>query len=283
MLESVALPWRATPARSVARLMCRAGRCAIARMADPSTRAGTLNTGVSVQMRASIRAHRGLTGRPSAGAHVLATRARHHPHPETRARVPARARRPRRARREGRDAQGGVPAPSRRQGRRAVRAARPARRRSLRRRGADASRGVEHRRRLRQHRRRGGAGARRSSSRTRPTCSPTASPTSRWASSSSVTRRITEGDRFVRAGRWKGWALDFMLGRRAARAPARHRRLRPHRPRGGRAGAGVRDADRLRAVAATERRATTRATTTRLACRWTSCWPRPTSCRCTSR
>ena len=28
----------------------------------------------------------------------------------------------------------------------------------------------------------------------------------------SVTRRITEGDRFVRAGRWKGWALDFMLG-----------------------------------------------------------------------
>jgi lactate dehydrogenase-like 2-hydroxyacid dehydrogenase len=28
----------------------------------------------------------------------------------------------------------------------------------------------------------------------------------------SITRRITEGDRFVRAGRWKGWALDFMLG-----------------------------------------------------------------------
>ena len=28
----------------------------------------------------------------------------------------------------------------------------------------------------------------------------------------SMTRRITEGDRFVRAGRWKGWALDFMLG-----------------------------------------------------------------------
>ena len=28
----------------------------------------------------------------------------------------------------------------------------------------------------------------------------------------SVTRRITEGDRFVRAGRWRGWALDFMLG-----------------------------------------------------------------------
>lgn len=27
-----------------------------------------------------------------------------------------------------------------------------------------------------------------------------------------LTRRIAEGDRFVRAGRWKGWALDFMLG-----------------------------------------------------------------------
>jgi glyoxylate reductase len=28
----------------------------------------------------------------------------------------------------------------------------------------------------------------------------------------SVTRRITEGDRLVRAGGWRGWALDFMLG-----------------------------------------------------------------------
>lgn len=28
----------------------------------------------------------------------------------------------------------------------------------------------------------------------------------------SLTRRIAEGDRLVRAGRWTGWALDFMLG-----------------------------------------------------------------------
>jgi glyoxylate reductase len=28
----------------------------------------------------------------------------------------------------------------------------------------------------------------------------------------SLTRRITEGDRLIRAGRWTGWALDFMLG-----------------------------------------------------------------------
>lgn len=27
-----------------------------------------------------------------------------------------------------------------------------------------------------------------------------------------VTRRVAEGDRLVRAGGWKGWALDFMLG-----------------------------------------------------------------------
>jgi glyoxylate reductase len=33
-----------------------------------------------------------------------------------------------------------------------------------------------------------------------------------WALILGVTRRIVEGDRLVRAGRWKGWALDFMLG-----------------------------------------------------------------------
>ena len=33
-----------------------------------------------------------------------------------------------------------------------------------------------------------------------------------WGLILSVTRRITEGDRLVRRGGWKGWALDFMLG-----------------------------------------------------------------------
>lgn len=28
-----------------------------------------------------------------------------------------------------------------------------------------------------------------------------------------LTRRVAEGDRLVRAGQWRGWALDFMLGR----------------------------------------------------------------------
>ena len=33
-----------------------------------------------------------------------------------------------------------------------------------------------------------------------------------WGLILAVTRRIAEGDRLVRAGRWTGWALDFMLG-----------------------------------------------------------------------
>jgi glyoxylate reductase len=33
-----------------------------------------------------------------------------------------------------------------------------------------------------------------------------------WALILSVARRVAEGDRLVRAGAWKGWALDFLLG-----------------------------------------------------------------------
>jgi glyoxylate reductase len=33
-----------------------------------------------------------------------------------------------------------------------------------------------------------------------------------WALILGITRRVVEGDRLVRAGGWKGWALDFMLG-----------------------------------------------------------------------
>ena len=33
-----------------------------------------------------------------------------------------------------------------------------------------------------------------------------------WALILGVARRVAEGDRLVRAGGWKGWALDFMLG-----------------------------------------------------------------------
>src|SRR5581483_6678535 len=33
-----------------------------------------------------------------------------------------------------------------------------------------------------------------------------------WAMILAITRRISEGERVVRAGQWKGWALDFMLG-----------------------------------------------------------------------
>jgi glyoxylate reductase len=33
-----------------------------------------------------------------------------------------------------------------------------------------------------------------------------------WAMILAITRRISEGERIVRSGNWKGWALDFMLG-----------------------------------------------------------------------
>jgi glyoxylate reductase len=33
-----------------------------------------------------------------------------------------------------------------------------------------------------------------------------------WALIMDVTRRISEGDRLIRRGAWRGWALDFMLG-----------------------------------------------------------------------
>jgi glyoxylate reductase len=33
-----------------------------------------------------------------------------------------------------------------------------------------------------------------------------------WALILAVTRRLSEGERLVRRGEWKGWALDFMLG-----------------------------------------------------------------------
>ena len=33
-----------------------------------------------------------------------------------------------------------------------------------------------------------------------------------WALILALARRISEGERLVRRGEWKGWALDFMLG-----------------------------------------------------------------------
>ena len=33
-----------------------------------------------------------------------------------------------------------------------------------------------------------------------------------WALILAVTRRVSEGERLLRGGAWKGWALDFMLG-----------------------------------------------------------------------
>ncbi len=41
-----------------------------------------------------------------------------------------------------------------------------------------------------------------------------------WAMILAITRRISEGERLVRSGQWKGWALDLMLG-----SDLRHKQL----------------------------------------------------------
>ena len=33
-----------------------------------------------------------------------------------------------------------------------------------------------------------------------------------WALILAITRRLSEGERLIRRGEWKGWAFDFMLG-----------------------------------------------------------------------
>ena len=68
-----------------------------------------------------------------------------------------------------------------------------------------------------------------------------------WAMILAITRRLSEGERLVRRGAWKGWALDFMLGTELKGKAARPGRLRPNRPRGGRPRARVRHARRVHA------------------------------------
>ena len=93
-----------------------------------------------------------------------------------------------------------------------------------------------------------------------------------WGLILSITRRIAEGDRLVRAGRWKGWALDFMLG-----TELHGKRLGVVGPgRIGRAVAARAEAFGMDAVFAGT------APTHRLGGRFhlTSCWSLLTSCRC---
>ena len=51
-----------------------------------------------------------------------------------------------------------------------------------------------------------------SSSPTRRTCLTEATAELTWALILTAARRIGEGERLVRRGAWKGWAIDFMLG-----------------------------------------------------------------------
>ena len=61
-----------------------------------------------------------------------------------------------------------------------------------------------------------------------------------WALILGIARRVAEGDRLIRAGAWKGWALDFMLGMELRGKQLGHHRPRPDRPRRRGQGAGVR-------------------------------------------
>ena len=89
-----------------------------------------------------------------------------------------------------------------------------------------------------------------------------------WALILAVTRRIGEGERLVRRGEWRGWALDFMLGMELRGKQLGHHRPRTNRPGGGGKSGGVR-----------HDRRSSRSTT----CRSTSCSSAPTSCRFTRR
>ena len=53
-----------------------------------------------------------------------------------------------------------------------------------------------------------------------------------WALLMAAARRVVEGDKFVRAGRWKTWGPTLLMAGRSRR-DAGHRRLWAHRPGGG--------------------------------------------------
>ena len=72
-----------------------------------------------------------------------------------------------------------------------------------------------------------------SSCATRPACSTRRPPTSRSVDPRRASRARAEAEADLRAGRWTGWGITQYLGRDVHGADARHRRLRPHRPRGG--------------------------------------------------
>ena len=87
-----------------------------------------------------------------------------------------------------------------------------------------------------------------------------------WALILAITRRLSEGERLVRRGEWKGWAFDFMLGTElrgkqlglvgvgrigravAARAPAFGMRV-AYTARGGDVGRRTAPARRCRSIA----------------------------------
>ncbi len=66
-----------------------------------------------------------------------------------------------------------------------------------------------------------------------------------WALILAITRRLSEGERLVRRGEWKGWALDLLLGMELRGKQLGLVGARPHRPRGRGARRRIRHAGRL--------------------------------------
>ena len=70
-----------------------------------------------------------------------------------------------------------------------------------------------------------------------------------WALILAVTRRLSEGERLLRRGDWKGWAFDFMLGTELSGKQLGLVGIRANRASRCAQGPGVRHARRLRVAA----------------------------------
>jgi hypothetical protein len=99
-----------------------------------------------------------------------------------------------------------------------------------------------------------------------------------WALVLAVTRRLGEAEEYLRSGRFRGWALDLLLGTGLQASGSASSATAGS---GGRwRGAPPPPAWRWRAATAAR---SGRLTRRRCSCRSTSCWPRARWCRCTRR
>ena len=116
------------------------------------------------------------------------------------------------------------------------------------------ARGRQRRRRLQQYRRGRRPPGGVSSSPIRPDVLTETTADFAWALLMATARRVVEGDRYVRQGRFKQWEYMRLLGGDVHGKTLGHHRLRPHRPRDGAARARLRHARALSGCDARRRR-----------------------------